>query len=318
MPFTYGPVPSRRLGTSIGVDMVPNKTCNYSCVYCQLGRTSCFTNTRASFFPRDDVWKAIVEKVSSVDRDGLDFITFVGNGEPCLSLDIGWIIQRVKSEYGIPVAVITNGSLLGDPDVRHDMMDADVVLPTCDAGSESVFRRTNRPHPSITLDRLVDGFREFRDSYKGKLWVEVMLVSGLNDTVEEMAAISITLGSFSPDAIYVNVPIRPPAEAWVHSPSIETMVLARSAFPGAIFIDFLEHGDVILPGTTEGQLHESLVELVRRHPLREQQLLHILATKGFIDPRATLRSIIDRGSLRETTYDGNTYIQFKQLKSPPR
>nr|MDO8116601.1 radical SAM protein [Candidatus Sigynarchaeota archaeon] len=314
MPFTYGPVPSRRLGNSIGVDMIPSKTCNYSCVYCQLGRTSCFTNTRTFFFPRDEVWKDIIERISSVHREDIDFITFVGNGEPCLSLDVGWFVERVKSEYGIPVAVITNGSLLGDPDVRHDLMGADVILPTCDAGSEGVFRRINRPHPSISFDRLVDGFQEFRKQYKGRLWVEVMLVAGLNDTAGEMAIMSRTIDTFSPDAIYVNVPIRPPAEPWVRSPAIETMVRARETFPGAIFIDFLEQGDVILPGTTEEQLHESLVELVKRHPLRESQLLDILISKGLGDPRGALGAIIGRGSLQETAYNGNTYIQFKPGK----
>lgn len=310
MQFSYGPVPSRRLGRSVGIDLIPNKTCNYSCIYCQLGRTTCFTNERSSFFPREAIWADVAARLGAIDLDRVDIVTFVGNGEPCLSRDLGWCLRRVKAEYGLTVAVITNGSLLHDPAVREDLLDADVVLPTCDAGTEKTFRRVNRPHPGLSLDVTTKGMQAFREQYAGQLWLEVMLVGGVNDGPEELDAIAASVRSIAPDKIFVNVPVRPPAEPWVHVPSLDRMDAARAVFPGATFINFLEHGEVTLPGTTIEAIHGQLVELVKRHPLREHQLLDIIAAKGFDDPPAALASLLGRGSLQATPYEGQAYIQF--------
>ncbi len=150
--YTYGPVPSRRLGRSLGVSPIPPRTCSYSCVYCQLGRTTHLVTRKQSFYPKEDILSEIIRNAESSKPD---YITFVGDGEPTLCADLGWLINQYKKRLPFPVAVITNGSLLFREDIRQDLMSADVVLPSLDAGSEEVFRRINRPHSEIRFDTML-------------------------------------------------------------------------------------------------------------------------------------------------------------------
>ena len=187
MNYVYGPVPSRRLGESLGIDPIPFKTCNWNCVYCQLGGTSPLTNERREFFLQDEILAEVQSALTSQDRDKVDWLTFVGTGEPTLHAGLGEMIRRLKCMTDIPIAVITNGSLLYLPEVRRELEEANAVLPTLDAGNEKLYRRINRPHPRLGLDRHVDGLTAFRQEFRGDLWVEVMLIRGLNDTVEALS-----------------------------------------------------------------------------------------------------------------------------------
>src|SRR4030042_698284 len=310
MPFTFGPLPSRRLGMSLGIDLVPNKTCNYTCVYCQLGRTTNYTNTRASYFDPEKIWAEIGEKLQKLDIKEINYITIVGNGEPTLSLDIGWCIRKIKREYSLPVAVITNGALLYVPQVRADLAAADVVLPTLDAGTEDIFRIINRPHNEITLNKVISGLEEFRNKYNGQIWLEVMLVRDVNDSPQKMHLIADAIHRCNPDRIYVNVPIRPPAESWVHVPSLQALHMAKKIFPGCNIIDFPESGYIDLPGQNATELHENLVQIVKSHPLKETQILEILKRKNCANPTYFLEEALSLGQLREFTYEGVFYIQF--------
>ena len=213
MKIVYGPVPSRRLGRSLGVGPIPFKTCDYSCVYCQLGRTTHMTNQRKDFFPPEELLNEIrrVIEVESSHRE-IDFVTFVGEGEPTLCKSLGWLIRKTKEIADIPIAVDTNGSLLYREDVRDDLSQADVVMPSLDAGTAETFRRINRPHRGIVFEAVVEGMEKFRQEYDGEMWVEVMLVKGLNDSEEELEAIKSRLSPLEPNRTYINVPIRPPAE----------------------------------------------------------------------------------------------------------
>ena len=167
MKFVYGPVPSRRLGQSLGVDPIPFKTCNWNCIYCQLGRSRPMTNERRDYVPCQQIVAQVKDALERHEPGEIDWITFVGSGEPALNASLGRMIREVKSLSSLPVAVITNGALLYRPEVREEMQAADAVLPSLDAGSEALYRTINRPHPELTFDRVIDGLISFRDSFPG-------------------------------------------------------------------------------------------------------------------------------------------------------
>jgi wyosine [tRNA(Phe)-imidazoG37] synthetase (radical SAM superfamily) len=206
MKYVFGPVPSRRLGQSLGIDTIPLKTCNWNCVYCQLGRTQPVTNEREEYVPSEEILAEVQEALSSHESGEIDWVTFVGSGEPTLHSRIGWLIGQVKRMTDLPVAVITNGSLLYRPEVRQELRAADATMPTLDAGEAMLYRQINRPHPDVTYERLLDGLKAFRQEYTGKLWMEVMLVRGLNDLPQALWDIAKALQEIKPDAIHINLP----------------------------------------------------------------------------------------------------------------
>ena len=181
MKYVFGPVPSRRLGQSLGIDPIPFKTCNWNCVYCQLGRTTPLTLERKEFIPPADILNEVQQVIETSSPGKINWITFVGSGEPTLHSKLGQMILQVKKWTDIPVAVITNGSLLYLPEVRDELAAADAVMPTLDAGNSRLYRQINRAAPRFTLDLLVEGMEIFRKMYRGKLWIEVMLLKGIND-----------------------------------------------------------------------------------------------------------------------------------------
>ena len=181
MNCVFGPVPSRRLGQSLGIDTIPLKTCNWNCVYCQLGRTTPLSNERRTLAPVEVVLDE-AEAALRACGGNVDWITFVGSGEPTLHSGLGRMIRETRAMTSVPIAVITNGALLRREDVRRELASADAVMPSLDAGSEDLYRTINRPYPGLTLARHFEGLAAFRQSFSGRLWVEVMLVAGLNDT----------------------------------------------------------------------------------------------------------------------------------------
>lgn len=211
MKYVFGPVHSRRMGLSLGIDPVQNKVCTLDCVYCQLGATSLKTLERGVYAPVE----AVLEEVRSVIAFGkkMDYITFSGTGEPTLNIDLGRMIAQIKSMTSVPVAVITNGTLLHLKDVRDDLMHADLIVPSVDAISPQVFARINRPHAGIDCARILDGLETFSRTYTGRLWVEVMLVQGINDTQEELQALAKYLQRLDCEKIQINTVTRPPAES---------------------------------------------------------------------------------------------------------
>ena len=209
--LVYGPVPSRRLGRSLGVDLVPFKTCTYDCVYCQLGRTTRKTVRRQRWVDPADV----VAQVRSRLDSGPDFIALAGSGEPTLHAGIGEVISGIKEITDVPVAVITNGSLLGRPAVRTGLAVADIVLPSLDVPTEELFQRVNRPHESLHLADLVEVLVSFRAGFKGKLWLEVMLLAGVTGSPAEARRLAELATRIAPDRIQLNTAVRPPAESFV-------------------------------------------------------------------------------------------------------
>ena len=210
MKHLFGPVPSRRLGLSLGVDIVPMKTCTLSCRYCQVGKTPVPTLDRREYIPVQTILDEIKARVES----GLeaDWITFSGSGEPTLNSGIGKIISGIKELTDVPICVITNGTLLSDPQVRIDLLAADAVMPSLDSAVDETFRSVCRPHPDLKVSGIIDGLIRFRAEYSGKIWLEILLIDGMNDTPEELSALKDAVGRISPDTVQLNTVVRPPAE----------------------------------------------------------------------------------------------------------
>ncbi len=207
----FGPVPSRRLGRSLGVDLVPYKICSYDCLYCQLGRTTELTIERQEYVPVAEVFKEILAKFDSGEQ--ADFITLSGSGEPTLNSRFGEMIQRIKKVTDTPVAVLTNASLLWDPQVREDLSAADLVVPSLDAGDADMFQRVNRPQADLDFDKMLEGLTQFAKEFPGRLWLEVFFLKGLTAMPEEAAKMADLVRGIRANRVQLNTVARPPAEA---------------------------------------------------------------------------------------------------------
>ncbi len=275
MRTIFGPVPSRRLGQSLGIDTIPLKTCNWNCVYCQLGRTVPLTNERREYFPRGEILAQVEEALSRQKPSEIDWVTFVGSGEPTLHTGLGWLIRKVKELTDLPVAVITNGSLLYLPEVRQELSAANAVMPSLDAGSADLYRQINRPHPELTFERLVDGLVAFSREYSGKLWIEVMLVQGLNDSEEALWDITEVLCRIQPDEVHINMPTRPPAETWVRPPDEVGLMRALAILGNIAKVVHPAEGTFDLGGCDT--VIEAVLGIIKRHPMRQEELERTLA-----------------------------------------
>jgi wyosine [tRNA(Phe)-imidazoG37] synthetase (radical SAM superfamily) len=274
MKHVFGPVPSRRLGRSLGIDPVPLKTCNFSCVYCQLGRTRPLARRRRAFFSVAGMLAEVATRLSVDGPDSIDWITFVGSGETTLFSRLGSLIRFIKSISELPVAVITNGSLLFLPEVRKELLAADAVLPSLDAGSETLYARINRPHRDFSYQQHIDGLTEFGREYEGRLWVEVMLVGGINDSPEALRDIAEILERVGPDEIHISTPTRPPAEQWVEIPDREGLERASTVLGNVARV--LQPIEINVETGLDGELEEAVLRIVSRHPLQEIEVMRSL------------------------------------------
>jgi wyosine [tRNA(Phe)-imidazoG37] synthetase (radical SAM superfamily) len=308
--IAFGPVPSRRLGRSIGINNIPPKICTYSCVYCQVGRTTDLTVRRRRFYEPEELYRAVEERVEEVRAAGdrVDYLTFVPDGEPTLDVNLGRHIQRVK-ELGIPVAVITNASLIWDEGVRRDLMHADWVSLKLDAVAQSVWRRVNRPHHSLSLSEIMDGALTVAEDYSGKLVSETMLVAGINDGEAAVTEVAEFLERLRPAVAYLAVPTRPPAESWVQAPD-ELVVnrayqLLRERGRAAEYLTGYE-GNAF---TERGSLEENLLSITAVHPMRED------AVRGLVERTGrdweTVEQLVADGKLVEAPYGAHTYYVRK-------
>jgi wyosine [tRNA(Phe)-imidazoG37] synthetase (radical SAM superfamily) len=268
----YGPVPSRRLGYSLGVDLIPHKICSFDCIYCQLGRTTKKTVVRNDYADKDEVLRQIESALSRTQM--VDYISFSGCGEPTLNSAIGELIREVKKQTEIPVAVLTNSSLLPDPQVREDLLSADVVLPSLDAGQESTFQKVNRPHSSLSLSEIVAGLTRFQKEYTGRIWLELMLIKGMNDTPDEVRKLKEAISKVNPDRIQLNTVIRPPAEELARPlTAVELETMRRFLDPRAeIIADFTEKKRTAIEAHTE----EDILAFLARRPATLSDILSSL------------------------------------------
>jgi wyosine [tRNA(Phe)-imidazoG37] synthetase (radical SAM superfamily) len=264
--YIYGPVPSRRLGRSLGVDLLPFKVCSYDCIYCQLGRTKQKTVLRKEYVPTSEVIEEIRRKIH--ENCEMDFISFAGSGEPTLHSGLKEIILSIKEMTKIPVAVLTNGSLLYLEEVSDALMNADVVIPSLDAGTRTGFLKVNRPCPSIDFEKMCEGIVEFSKNFTGKVWLEVMVVKGYNDRDEEIAKIASFVNRMKVDKIQLNTVVRPPAERFAEPASEDELLRLKKYFQGEVEVIGTVKKALEAPSNVQQKdLEDRILALIRRRPV---------------------------------------------------
>ncbi|MBN2873696.1 MAG: radical SAM protein [Spirochaetales bacterium] len=310
MNYVFGPVPSRRLGRSLGVDPTArpggHKACNWNCVYCQLGHTRHLMTGRERFFPPE----AVLDELQSALKEsqgGVDWITFVGSGEPTLNIDLGAMLRGVKAMTSLPVAVITNGSTLCFPEVREELSVADAVMPTLDAGDERTFLRINRPQHLYSYKRHVDGLTAFRREYKGKLWLETMMIAGQNDDEESLERLAAVLGAIAPDEVHLVLPTRPPVETWVTPTDADGLLRAQAILGRVTKVVHPDaaYGDFSLGADTDP--FEAAAKTLARHPMSDEELRRALNLWGAADADTVLQALAKSGRAHEIRRYGKVF-----------
>ncbi|MHA1237861.1 MAG: radical SAM protein [Candidatus Odinarchaeia archaeon] len=307
---TFGPVPSRRLGRSLGVNNIPPKICSYSCIYCQLGCTLKLQAERTKFYAPEEIVKEVKEKIKALKLKGehIDYISFVPDGEPTLDIQLGEEIKLLKP-LGIKIAVITNASLISREDVLNELSHADWVSLKVDAVNERTWRKINRPHKSLKLNEILDGMLKFRDIFKGELTTETMLVKNVNDGENELQDIGKFLGELAPSKAYISIPIRPPAFNWVQPAQEEALNNAYQIFSenvGAVeFITGYEGNAFSLTGDIEADI----LSITSVHPMREESVREFLnrANVGW----DIVEKLVNNGELLKLTYGGKKFYMRK-------
>lgn len=277
MNYTYlfGPVPSRRLGNSLGVDMVPRKVCSLNCVYCESGKTTKLTSDRMEYIPYDKIVSELEHYFAN--NPDTDYITFSGSGEPTLNKKIGDLIRFIKEKRpGIPVAVITNGTLLFDSALRQELMAADLILPSLDAASQEVFERINRPEPGLEIASVIDGLVKFSHTFRGRIWLEVFILPGFNDSEQELVAIHDAIKKIAPERIQLNTLDRPGVEQGLRAAS-------RAELKRVLSLWDLENAEIIAAAPNRKKLdafnaniESSILSTVSRRPCTLEDLQNML------------------------------------------
>ena len=307
--YIFGPVPSRRLGLSLGVDLVPRKVCTQDCVYCQVGRTTVKTVRRGDFVPLQEVLDELGQVLAGLDHASRpDYITISGSGEPTLNSRLGEFLAAIRLMTDIPIAILTNGSLLGDPEVRAECVKADLVAPSLDAGDEETFRKVNRPADAagMTLGDLVEGLAAFRREFAGQYWLEVFLIEGLNDSTEQVLKIKKLIERIRPDRIQLNTATRPTAEIDVRPVSPERLAeFARLLGPTAEVIATFKPRE--LHGSAAAE-EEAVLAMIRRRPVTAEDIAAGLSAHPN-EVAKLLGHLVDKGLIVATARDGRTYFE---------
>ncbi|MBN2583162.1 MAG: radical SAM protein [Planctomycetes bacterium] len=302
--YTFGPVPSRRLGLSLGVDLIPRKVCTQDCVYCQVGRTTDCTIERGDFVPADEVVAEIARVLPQVPRP--DYITMSGSGEPTLNVRLGEVIDAVRRVTDVPVAVITNGTLMTEADVRHDCAKADLVVPSLDAADEATFQAVNRPARGLTLSGLVNGLAAFRRQFRGQLWLEVFLIAGRNDSDEQVARMKALIERINPDRIDLNTATRPTADADVRPVAAERLAeIAAALGPKAKVVASFKAAR-----TTEAMIvnEDQALAMIRRRPVTVEDIAAGLGAHAN-EVAKVVGHLLESGLVCRNDRGGRTYYE---------
>ena len=306
----FGPVPSRRLGRSLGINNIPPpKRCSYSCIYCQLGGTKILTIERRRFYDTRVLRKGLSEKLSEVNEDSLDYITFVPDGEPTLDESLNEHVKAIRELSDKPIAILTNSTLISIEDVRRDLMGFDLVSIKLDAVSEEIWRKINRPHPSLNLREILDGVKIFRREFSGKLISETMLIDGVNSERSEIKRIADELSKIDPDKAYIAIPTRPPAENWVKPVDEEKLVESYEIFSESLGRDRVE----LLIGYEGAGFKigrdpvRDLLSIATIHPIR-LDYAHQILSKSIHDPDELIERLVNSGEMKLVKYRWRTFL----------
>lgn len=303
MKYIFGPVPSRRLGISLGVDLVPYKTCTFNCIYCQLGKTTNQTLKRKEYIKTREVLKELAQffKSPNFELRTPNYITLTGSGEPTLNSKISKIISEIKKMTSIPVAVLTNGSLLYKKEVRDNLKKADLVIPSLDAASAKIFKRVNRPVESLGIERIVKGLMAFRKEYGGKIWLEIMLVKGVNDGKKEIENLKETITKIKPDRVQLNTVARPPCESFAKALNKGELERIKNLLgpPTEVIIDFERRA---LPEKMK-DLKKGIMTMLKRRPATVKDLVdglgvhrdEVLKYLAFLEKEKKIKSLSHKG-----------------------
>jgi wyosine [tRNA(Phe)-imidazoG37] synthetase (radical SAM superfamily) len=302
----YGPVPSRRLGRSLGIDLVPHKICTYDCIYCQIGNTTEKTLLRKEYAPVREILEEL-KRFLKEETSSIDHLSLSGSGEPTLHSQIRSVIEGIKAITSIPIAVITNGSLLYREEVRQDLLRADVVLPSLDAVSPEVFTRINRPRPGFSIEEVIEGLVEFRRVYKGQIWLEILFCKGVNDGKEELLKMKKAVERIQPDRIHLNTVVRPPSAKWVLPLDGGEMEKIKECFgeKAEIISEFDRHPASVL----EKDIGEEIIKILKRRPLSLSDL-----SRGMGIPQNELdhyiKPLVQEGKIQTKIFSDSVYYEI--------
>jgi wyosine [tRNA(Phe)-imidazoG37] synthetase (radical SAM superfamily) len=306
----FGPVPSRRLGKSLGVNNIPYKICTYSCIYCQVGKAIKMQINRQEFYEPDELVDEAKELLSNIQdkKDYPDYITIVPDGEPTLDINLGILIEKLKM-LGVPVAVITNASLVDQPEVQNDLLKADFVSFKADSFSPEIWKKINIPDKQLNLQRIKEGIHVFRNYFSGKMVTETMLVKGVNDSLEEFKNTARVIQSFEPEVAYIAIPTRPPAFKKVEPPDEITVNAAYH-----IFREYIKNVE-LLTGyegnafASAGNFRDDLLSITAVHPMREDAVLELLdKTDG---NKNSIDVLLQENLVEKVQYSGHFYYLRK-------
>jgi wyosine [tRNA(Phe)-imidazoG37] synthetase (radical SAM superfamily) len=309
----FGPVPSRRLGQSLGINNIPPKNCTYSCNYCQVGKSLKMEISRREYYAPEEIYELVIEKIAATQRYGehIDYLTFVPDGEPTLDLNLGKEIELLRST-GIKVAVITNGSLLWQEQVRKDLMKADLVSVKMDAAEEEIWRKVNHPHRELDFSMVLEGIEVFARKFRSLLLTETMLIDGFNDDPDHIRQLASLVSRVYPDRAYLAVPTRPPAnkdilpanEARIN----ESFQIFSEKLPGVEYLIGFEGNAFAFTGDAE----EDILSITAVHPMREDSVKELLrkahAGQDIVD------KLVSRGELKVTSFGGQNFYMRKLKK----
>ena len=303
----FGPVPSRRFGRSLGVDVIPRKLCTLDCVYCEVGRTDKRGLARRAYIPTELIVRELREALLA--HPDVECVTFSGSGEPTLHEGLGDLIRTAKGLTAVPVVVLTNGTLLWREDVRRDLLQADIVCPSLDAVSEDVFRRIDRPHPRLSAAEIIEGQVAFRREFTGKIWLEILFVQGMNDHDEEVSLLRAAIERINPDKVQINTVVRPPAEPWAHPVPQDRLEAIRAMLgPKAeIIVPTRERSCAPAPLPTD----DEIISVVARRPMSAIDV----ATGLGADPGAVgrrLDALCSSGRLRIVEFSGKRFYALPE------
>ncbi len=310
MKYIFGPVFSRRLGYSLGIDIIPFKTCNFNCIYCECGRTTNHTMEIKPYVRTEEIINELKEVLKQ--ERVIDYITFSGGGEPLLNSEIGKMIKKIKEITDKKIAVLTNGSLLYIPDVRKRILNADIVLPSLDAATQRTFERINRPVKGMKISKIIEGLTKFREEYKGRILLEILFIEGINDTQEELHALKKAVINIGPDEIHINMLDRPPAEEGIKSPPDKKIKEIYN------FFKLTNIKTVIVGYTTEekqklievsGDIKTQIINFLKRRPETVENLSKGLGFSS-VEMIKILSEIEKEGKIKSVILNGKTFYRL--------